>query len=172
MTFLARPSELPLMLVVTAVASVTSRRRCGPLDILVPMAGMTMQAGMGAGQGEFRLFVVIESPAGPAVRIVTCGAIRTEAAFMVLVLVASRAGPGHILERGRAMAILAGDHRMQANQRKAGQIVVEGDLLPPACFIVALLALCAELSGMRIIFLVAGHASRAQLVTVDLACVA
>ena len=37
------------MLVVTAVASVTGRRRCGPLDILVPMAGMTMQAGMGAG---------------------------------------------------------------------------------------------------------------------------
>jgi hypothetical protein len=169
MAFFARPTELSLMLVVTTVAAVAGCRSSRLLDVLCAVAGMTLQASMGASQGIRRLLVVIKAPTGPAVWRVTCRTGGSDTSLMVVVRVATRACLGHILERWRSMTLFAGHDRMQPDQRKARDIVVEGDFLAPTRFVVTLLAFASKLACMRIVLLVARGTHHAELVAVETA---
>ncbi len=79
---------------------------------------------------------------------------------MMGVLVAIGTSGRGILERRGAVAFLTGHETMVTDQRETRQIVIEGDLLPPASLVVTLLAVRAELAAMRIILLMAGYAGR------------
>ncbi len=98
MAFVAGAPELTLMLVVAAVAAIARGWRRHLHHGLASVTGMARQAGMSAGQGKGRLPIMIEAPAGPAVRVVAGRAGRTQATLMVRVFVTSRAGLGYILE--------------------------------------------------------------------------
>lgn len=64
----------------------------------------------------------------------------------------------------RDVAAFAWHRGVQADERKFGQVVVEGDGLAPARIVVAALACGAELALMGILLLVARHAGHGQLV--------
>jgi len=115
------------------------------------------------------LGIVIETPARPAVRVVTQGAISRQPAFVMGILVAARTAALRVFERSRAMAFLAGRDRMTANQWKSRDLVIEGHIAPPARFLVALFATAAELSFVGIVFLVTRHAIRCELVAIEVA---
>ncbi len=70
------------------------------------------------------------------------------------------------------MAILAGDRRVQADQREARHVVVERHLLTPTLLVVALLAPHAKLPFVRIVLLVARHAGHREFLAIDVALVA
>ena len=70
------------------------------------------------------------------------------------------------------MALLARNDGVFSEQRKTREIVIVGDLLAPGVFVVALLAVLAELALMRVVLLVAGDAGRPELVLVQIARVA
>lgn len=124
---------------------------------------------MGTGQREPRLGCVIEAPTGPAVRIVALGAGGAEPSLMVSVLVAGGTGLRCVLELGGAMALLAGDGLVQADEGKARDVMIEHDLLAPASVLVAFLAGRSELSLMRVVLLVAGSARRCEFVAIEVA---
>lgn len=69
------------------------------------------------------------------------------------------------------MALLAWHHGVQTEKGEMRQIVVERYLLAPAVFVVAPLATRAQLTFVRIIFLVAGNASGGGFVAVKIALV-
>ena len=70
------------------------------------------------------------------------------------------------------MASFAGNYGMQSDQWKAGQIMVEGDFLTPARFLVALPAIAAQLAMVSIVLAVAGDTRHGQLVAIEVARVA
>jgi hypothetical protein len=70
------------------------------------------------------------------------------------------------------VAFLARNDGVFSEKRKMREIVIVGDLLPPSRFVVALLAIGAELALMRVVLLVAGYAGSPGLVTVKIAGVA
>ena len=74
---------------------------------------------------------------------------------MMLVLVARRARDRRILERLRAVAFLASDGCVQADQWEASEFVIERNLFQPLRFVVAGLATFAELAFVWIIGFVA-----------------
>lgn len=106
------------------------------------------------------LRVVIETPACPPVRIVAKRAIAREAALVMPVLVATRAGARCVLERGRTMTFFARQNGMPSDQRESRDVVIEGHFLTPTRFPVALLAAAAELTFVGIVLLVTGQAGR------------
>ena len=70
------------------------------------------------------------------------------------------------------MASFAGDHGMQSDQWKAGQIMVEGDLLAPTRFSVTLSAIAAQLAMVSIVLAMAGNTRHRQLVAIEVSRVA
>jgi len=92
---------------------------------------VTIEPLVGSGERVLGLSRMIEAPASPAVGIVAKRAIGPQPTFVKLVLVATSARRACVLERGGAMALLAGHDRMAADQRKARQIVIEADRLVP-----------------------------------------
>ena len=58
---------------------------------------------------------------------------------------------------------------MTADQRKAGDVMVEGNFLPPTGLRMALLATRAELSFVRIVLFVARRAIHRELVAIEIA---
>ena len=136
------------------------------------MAGVTFQPIVRSRERKSRLFVVIEAPARPSIRIVAVCAVRAEAAGMKHILVASRTIAWRVLEGRGAVAFLAGDGGVQADERKASEIVIERDFLAPTHLVVALAATIAELPLVRVVFLMAARACHRQFGLVDIAFVA
>jgi hypothetical protein len=141
-------------------------------DVLDGVAGVAVETLVGPGQRVFGLGIVIEAPAGPAVRVVTERAIGAQAPLVKLVLVAARASRSGVLERSRAVALLAGHDRMATDQRKSREVVIERDRLAPIGIAVTLLAAGSQAAFVGIILLVAGHAARRHLVAKEIAGVA
>src|SRR5215475_11818599 len=67
------------------------------------------------------------------------------------------------------MTFLARHNGMAADQRKACEVVVEADFLPPTSLPVTSFAAATELSLMWIVLLVAGHTGRCELVAIEIA---
>ena len=133
------------------------------------VAGVAMQTLMRASQWKARLRGMVEPPRLPTVGGMALRALGAEPAFVLGILVAAVACHLCILEAGRAMALLAGNPGVQSDQREARHVVVEGHLLPPAGFLVALLAARAQLAFVRVIFLVAARAIGGQFVAIEIA---
>jgi hypothetical protein len=70
------------------------------------------------------------------------------------------------------MTFLAWNSRVQSDQRKARQIMIERYLFAPPGFRMAALTAFTELAFVGITFLMAGHACRSELVSVQVALVA
>jgi len=70
------------------------------------------------------------------------------------------------------MAFLTGHDGVAPDQREPRKVVIERDDAAPIRLTVALLAAAAELTLVRVVLAVAGHAGRRQLVTVEIARVA
>ena len=136
------------------------------------MTKMTLHPVMCAGQRIVRLPVVIEPPAFPSRGPMTQGAIVPEAVLVVAVLMTGGAFSGRIPEGRRAVTDLAKHKAMQTDQRKAGLVMIEINLLPPAALIVAGIAFGALLALMRIVLFVAGEAGRRQLLAIKVPLVA
>src|SRR5664279_366572 len=138
-------------------------------DVLDGVAGLAIEATVGPGQRIVRLRVVIVAPALPAVRVVTKRTVQAQAAFMMLVAMASVAIQRRALELQRAMALLASHDSVAADQRKSGDIVIEGRDFAPIGLAVTLLAAISQLALVLVILLVTRHTGRRQLVAIDIA---
>lgn len=172
MAFFACPAERSVVRIIPAVASIAIGRRGNPRDIGLLVARMAMQSIMRARQRVAGLLVVIEEPACPTIGVVTARTVGAEPTDMVRILVAARASTRRILERLGSVAFLAGHHRMQSDQWEPRQIMIEDDLLPPARLLVALLAIAAQLTPVRIILAMAGDARHGQFIAIQVAGVA
>jgi len=157
------------MHVVPVVATSAGARDRNLARDLDRVAGVAIEASMRPIKSEFGLRVVIKTPAHPAIRVVAQRTIARQAAFMVLILVAARACARGLLEGGGAVAFLAGDDGVTADERESRDVVIEGHLPAPAGFLVALLAAGAELGFVGVILLVAGDAGRRELVAIEIA---
>jgi hypothetical protein len=157
------------MNVIQPVAAITAGLQDDLADVLGSMTGVTIETLMSAGQRILRLGAVIEAPSSPTVRIVTESAIRSQAALVKLILVATGASRPRILEQGRVMTFLAGDGGVQPDERKSRKIVIECHCPAPAGLSVALIAAVSELAVVGVIRPVAGDAARAQLVAKEVA---
>lgn len=155
--------------VVAAVAANASTRKRDLGGRLDRVAGVAIEPFMGSIQDVAGLGVMVETPADPAVRVVAQRAIAGQAALVMLILVAARAGPRRLLEGGRAVAFLARHNGVAPDEREACDIVIEGHLPAPAGLFVALLAAGAQLRLMRVILLVAGDAGCCELVAIKVA---
>lgn len=129
----------------------------------VCVAGVTIEARMGARQRELGQPVVVEGPERESVRVVASLAFGPEAAAVMLIFVTVRALGRGVLVHWCAMALLAGYRRVEADEREARQVVIEGDVLPPSKGSMARLAACSLPSLVRVVRLMAGHAGRAEL---------
>jgi hypothetical protein len=136
------------------------------------MAQMALHPLMRAGERILRLPLVIELPEFPSHGLMTQGAIVPEPFLVEAILVTGGAFAGSVLEGRRTVTCLAKHKAMQTDQREAGLVMIEIDLLPPPAFIMASLAFGAELPLMRIVFFVAGGAGRWQLFAIKVALVA
>ena len=150
-----------------AVVAVVRQRDLG--DVLGRMTGVTLQALMRSRQRIPGLCRMVEAPARPSIRVVAQGAISAQPPLVMPVPVTTRANPRRVLERRRAMTFLARHDGMAADQRKARNVMIEADLLPPAGLAMTAFAAGSELAFMRIILLVAGHAGRRELVAIEIA---
>ena len=168
----AGPAEGTAMGIVTAVAAKAVHRKLSCRHILFGVTVVACDRRMLPGQREACVLPVIEAPEHPAIWIVATFARFAEAALVVDVVVARVAGARHILKRLALMASLARHRGVKPNQGKTREVVVEGDFLAPSRFIVARLALCAELAFVRIVLLVTGGTTGRELVSVDIARVA
>jgi hypothetical protein len=157
------------MNVIQPVAAITGGLQDDLADVLGCMTGVTIETLMSSGQRILRLGAVIEAPSSPTVRVVTESAIRSQAALVKLILVATGASRPRILEQGRVMTFLAGDGGVQPDERKSCKIVIERHCLAPCGVSMALIAAISELAAVGIILLVTGDATRAQLVAKEIA---
>lgn len=94
----ARSPERSLVDVVAAVAADASTRKRDLGGRLDRVAGVAIEPFMGSIQDVAGLGVMVETPADPAVRVVAQRAIAGQAALVMLILVAARAGPRRLLE--------------------------------------------------------------------------
>ena len=107
---------------------------------------------------------MIEAPGFPRQGVVAGFAARSQRVFVLIVfLVAGDAGNARVLEGGRQVAFLALDLGMHAEQREAGQAVI--DLAGfPVTLVVTGFAFFTFLALVLVVFLVTGDAGRWQLV--------
>lgn len=117
--------------VLLAVARIAIGRSHDLRGVPRHMAGVTIEIAMRPGERVAGLGVVIKGPRLPAMRVVTEPAIRAEASFVMLVGMAGDASQWRLLELGRAMTRLAAYRGMPADQREAGDVMIEGDDPPP-----------------------------------------
>ena len=140
-------------------------------DILCGVAGVAIEAAMGARQRKMRLGIMVEAPERPCIRIVAQSAIGPQASFVMLVPMTGGARQPRILEPPRPVALFAGGDGMASDQGKPRDVVVKGGDASPGALAVALLASGAELAVMAVILAMAGHASRRELVAIEIAAV-
>ena len=112
---------------------------------------------------EGGLFVVIETPGPPRRGVVAGFAPRPKRQLvLVIFLVAGDTRRIRVLESGGHVALLAFDADMLAEQREAGQTMVDPGYLPVA-FVVTGFTFPAFLSFVRVILFMAGDAGSLQL---------
>lgn len=157
------------MRIVPAVAAVAVCGHHDLGDMLCGMTGVAVQIPMGSRQRILGLLVVIVDPPRPRIRVMAERTVRSDAALVVLVLVALRAGKRRALVGLRQMTLLARHDRMLADQRKTADVVIERGLLAPACVVVTLLATVPQFSFVRVIVPVARQTSGRELVAVEVA---
>ena len=99
--------------VFAAMAIAADHGQLGIVCLRARMARLAFQIFVGAIQLEFRPGIVIKTPEGPAVGVVTGTAFRSQAPFVcILIRVAGRTGEGRSLELARYVTILAGRDSM------------------------------------------------------------
>jgi hypothetical protein len=91
---------------------------------------------------------------------------------MMLVAVARSAIQRRALEQQRAMAFLARHDGVASDQRKSGDVVIEGLYLTPIDLYVTLLAAATKLAFVPIVLPVTRYAVRCQLVAIEVASMA
>lgn len=114
------------------------------------MAGLACDLLMLPYERKARLLRMIESPQGPAVRVVAARASPSEPP-LVEILVTAFASGGRVLVSLGAVALLARDRFVQADQGKPGELVVERKILPPARVVVAPLTALPQLPLVRVL---------------------
>lgn len=144
------------------------RRQRGPGR---PRPAVTALAGeplVGTGQGEAGPRRVVEAPGGPGVRVVAALTGLPELPLVAVVVgMAGTAARLRVPVGRRRVTGLAGGDRVHAEQRKAGEVVVEADLLPPAGLTVAAAAIAALLTAVGVVGPMAGHAVAGERLLVD-----
>src|SRR5215472_5399065 len=138
-------------------------------DIFDGVAGVAIETAVCPGQRVTRLRVVIKAPPRPAIRVVTEGAIRAEAASMVLIAMAGCAVQRRAFECRRTMAFLARHDSVASDQRKSRNVVIEGRHTTPIVLGMTSLATIAKLTIVPIVLTVTRYAGRPQLVAIEIA---
>jgi len=145
---------------VTVTAAATETRHRGKR---LSMAVIATNSCVRAVQREIGLYIVIELPLQPVNRVVARGAVVLEATVVRIVLaVTIHTFLRRILEYVRLVTGIAFLATVLAEQREACQIVIKEHVLRPRHIVVAVLALDALRAEVRVVFLVAGIASRRQ----------
>src|SRR5258705_10300662 len=115
------------------------------------MAALARELRVRAIELEAGFLAVVEIPDAPAVRRMATRAIGAEAALVhVIALVAVDALRADVAVGPRDVALLAGHGDVQADERKARQVVIESHVLVPARGRVALRAVLAELARVHV----------------------
>ena len=156
------------MRVILPMTGQAIHRQRRPRDVLGDVAGLAIEVAVRPGQRVARLRVVVIAPALPTIRVVTKRTVRPQANFMMPVAVAGVAIQRRALELKRTMAFLAGHDGVASDQRKSGDIVIEGCCSTPVGLAVALLATISKLAFVLVILLMTGHAGRCQLVVIEI----
>lgn len=166
MAALARLAERAVVHVRTAMTAEAIHRQLQIRRRLGLVAGLARDLLVDSDQWEPGLPRVVEAPQPPPVRIMATGALCPEPSLMEI-LVTALTGHRRVLVGRRAVALLARHRLVQAYQREARNLMIEGELLPPARIAVARLATFAQLALMRILLAVTGHARRRELVPIE-----
>lgn len=145
--------------VIAAMAGITIGGNGDSYRSLAGVAGVTFQPAMGARQRETRLGVMVETPKLPAIRVMASRAAPAQTPLVVLVAMTGRALQRCIAETGRRVTVFAGNRRVQADQGKTRQVVIECDLLSPASLIVTSRTFLPQLALVGIVPAVAGNAA-------------
>lgn len=153
--FVAGATEHSAVRVIGGMAGVAVPRRDGLCRGFAGVACRAFEAAMRACERIFRLAIVVESPEGPTIGVVASGAVGAQAPAMMVVLVAGAARAIRPLVGRADVAFLARHGGVQADQRKAREIMIESGLLSPSEVVVAALAARSQLAFMGIILLVA-----------------
>lgn len=154
---LALLAEMPVVVVVFLM---TTDAAYGELvrEGVVAMTGIALLLCMLAIEHEARIPVVIEARIVPTGRVVTVAAFYAAAPVVCIVLgMTAKACRGRIGKGAVSMAVATGRLLVLADQRVAGRIVIEFDLEPVAGRM-AIAALCAQFSRMRIVVLMTREA--------------
>lgn len=158
---MALPAIRTELTVVDIVIAVTIRTLTAQACLRAERAAVTAFAahpGMRPEQRKVGLLVVIEMPLLPVDRVVAGRAGLAESAVMIVVVpVAVDAQFGCVSEDMRIVTVGALGFGMFAEEGKAGQAVVEKDLVFPGTFVMAIRAGDALRALVRVIFFVAGH---------------
>jgi hypothetical protein len=158
--------------VVLAVAGIAIRGQRNFGDIPGDVAGLAIEPAVRPGQRVARLYVVIEAPPSPAIRVVAESTVCPQATFMMLVPVAGGANQWRVLEQQSAMAFLARYDGVAPDQRKSRDVMIERRYSAPAALSVTLLAATAKPAFVLVILSVTRHTGRRQLVAIEIARVA
>lgn len=160
----AQIAELAVMHIILMMTGQTIRIQN---DLLINRNHMTQfafKALVTAFQFISRLRVVIESPKLPTVRVMAHMALSPQSLFVhIIFCVTGVAIHGRIFERLRIVALAAGSDRMQSDQRKFGQVVIEFDIIPPTVLVMTAVARIALLAIVHIIGLMTTPALRIDL---------
>jgi len=151
--------------VVRIITAVTGAAGLVQLDFArhgLAMTALAMDLGVGAVELVIGILIVIEAPHPPAVRVVASGAFAAKGLLMHVVLfVAGIAGVGiHLVAAGQ-MAFLAGHRRVEADEGKAGYVMIKYHPLIPLPLVMAAFATLAFLAFVHVIVFVAGEAGGA-----------
>lgn len=101
---------------------------------------------------------MVKQPELPAIGVMTGGTLISQPPFVIAVLVAADTLSGRVFERLRCMTFLTRHSAMQANKRKAGQVVIKGNVLAPASGVMAAGTIAAKFLLVHIILTMTGDA--------------
>lgn len=133
-----------------------------------PVTRPARQSRVGAFKNEFGPGIVVESPQGPAVRIMALLALGTQAPPVRIVrLVAAHALARAVFVGGCQVTRLACGGGVKTDQWEAGQSVIEEHIGVPASLVVASLAFLPLLAAMRIVLRMAIEARPPPLFGLD-----
>lgn len=129
----------------------------------------TDELGVCAGEREMCLLAVVELPDAPAIGGVAAGAVAAQATFVKIIwpMAVDATGAG-ILVRARDVTLLARHRHVQADEREAGQVVIEVRAGTPALRRVTLSAVDSEFSGVDVAGAVTAEAIRRELLARDI----
>jgi hypothetical protein len=154
-------SEVGIVVPVTPVATsgqpdLGRRRRA--------VARVAVELLVHAEEREIRLTGMLEPPEGPPVRVVAEGTGRPQTAQVdVVVRVAGYALDARVPVPRCGVALLAGGHGVEPEQRKPGQIVLEEHLGHPSLLVVTLATASALLPLVYVVVVVTCTAGRVEL---------